>query len=87
MVCKDEFIMLDQNTRMQLLWDEGEIIAERRYYDCNITLFLLDNFYVEVFYDVVLKEISSITLQDNVQILSAYASDVSLAELDKLLQR
>jgi hypothetical protein len=85
-VTKDDFILLDQDERMTLLWMEGEVIAEKKYYDCNITLFLLDSFYVEVFHNVSAGHISSITLQDNVQILQAYANEVSLAELEKLLQ-
>jgi hypothetical protein len=84
---KNEFIMLDLSDKMQLLWNEGEIVTEKRYYESNITLFLLESFYVEVFFDVTVKEITAIEIQDNAQILYAYVTDVSLKELENLLQR
>jgi hypothetical protein len=83
---KEDFALLSQDERMQLLWEEGEIIAEKRYYECRITLFLLDTFFVEVFYNEELSELSGVLLQDDSQILSAYAASVSLKELENLLQ-
>jgi len=82
-----DFVLLDLSSKIELLWNEGEIIAEKQYYDCNITLFLFNNFYVEVFFDREENAIRGIELQESSQILYAYVSDLNLQELTKLLQR
>jgi hypothetical protein len=83
---RDEFALLDIPARVQLLWNEGEVISEKRYYECNITLFLISDFYVEVFFNVIENEVVSVSVQDNAQILYGYVTEVSLKELENLLQ-
>ena len=79
---KDAFINLTINQKTELLWNYGEIIAEKVYYECNISLFLLENFYVEVFFNRVQNEIVGIEIQENVQILYEYVKDIDLAEIN-----
>ncbi len=85
-MAKDDFVKLTIPQKVELLWNEGEIISEKAYYDCNITLFLLDSFYVEVFLNREENEVVSIEIQENAQILYSYATDVSLKELNNLLK-
>jgi len=80
---KDEFIKLTIPEKMEQLWTEGEFISEKVYYDNNISLFLMDNFLVEVFLDRTSNEIVGIEIQENHQILFEYVKDIELSELLK----
>ncbi len=82
---KEEFIELNFEDKTEFLWKYAEIVSEKTYYECNITLFLLDGFYIEVFYNRVLNEIVGIEIQDNDQILYEYVKDLNLDEIVKLL--
>jgi hypothetical protein len=81
---KDAFIKLRIADKVELLWNEGEIVSEKVYYECNITLFLLENFFVEVFFNREQNEIVSIEIQDNERILYDYVKNLDLNELVKL---
>jgi hypothetical protein len=81
---KDAFIKLRIADKVELLWNEGEIISEKVYYECNITLFLLENFFVEVFFNREQNEIVSIEIQENERILYDYVKNLDLNELVKL---
>jgi hypothetical protein len=78
---KEDFIKLSLGQKTEVLWNQGELISEKAYYDYNITLFLLETFYVEIFFNRVEREIVSISLQDNTQILFGYVKDLKLDEL------
>jgi hypothetical protein len=80
---KEEFIKMTMQDQLNYLWNYGEILFEKVYYDCNISLFLLDNFYVEVFFNRVQNEVVSVEVQDNKQILYEYVKNISLDELIK----
>lgn len=82
---KEEFIKLSFEDKTEFLWKYAEIVSEKVYYECNITLFLLDGFYVEVFYNRILNEIVGIEIQENNQILYEYVKDLNLNEIVKLL--
>jgi hypothetical protein len=81
---KEEFIKLSTAQKTEALWDYGELISEKVYYEYNISLFLLNNFYAEVFLDRLRKEIVSISVQENDQILFGYVKNLGLDELDML---
>jgi len=81
---KEEFVRMSMQDRLSFLWNYGEIISEKVYYECNISLFLLGNFYVEVFFNRVQNAIVSVEIQDNKQILYEYVKDINLNELIKI---
>lgn len=83
---KEEFIKLKIADKVEFLWNEGEIISEKVYYDCNITLFLFGGFFVEVFFNRVRNEIVGIEVQEDEKILYDYVKHLDLNELVKLLQ-
>ncbi len=68
---------------MERLWTEGEFISEKVYYDNNISLFLMDTFLVEVFFNRLYNDIVSVEIQENNQILFEYVKDIELSELLK----
>ena len=80
---KDEFIKLTIPQRMEHLWAEGEFISQKVYYDNDISLFLMDNFLVEVFFNRVHNEIVGAEIQENDQILFEYVKDLEINELLK----
>ncbi len=84
LVDKDEFIKMSLTQKTEQLWNYGEFISEKVYYDNNISLFLLDNFLVELFFNRVHKEIVGIEIQENSQILYEYVKNL---ELDELFQK
>ncbi|MDI1355677.1 MAG: hypothetical protein PSX36_12210 [bacterium] len=83
---KEEFIKLDTTRKLEVLWAEGEAISEKVYYECNLSLFLVDCFYVEVFFNRDLNRIVGVEIQDSSQILYDYIKDLDLTELQKLLR-
>ena len=80
---KNEFIKLSIPEKMEQLWIEGDFISEKVYYDNNISLFLMDDFLVEVFFNRTYKEITAVEIQQNDQILFEYVKDIELNELLK----
>lgn len=82
---KEDFILLSITRKIGMLWDQGEVIAERSYYECQITLFLFEDYFVEVFFNREKNEIIGIELQDNQQILYCYVNDIDLSQLTNLL--
>ena len=46
-----EFSALPLKEKVQLLFQNGNFIVAIRYYGYKVNLYLLNNFYVEVFYD------------------------------------
>ncbi len=83
---KEAFIKLSISQKTEAIWDYGELVSEKTYYEYNISLFLLNNFYAEVFFDRIQKEIVSISVQDNSQILFGYVKNLGLDELDLFLK-
>ncbi len=75
------FADLAIETKTELTWNYGELIASIEMEDYYITLFLLDNFYVEIFIDKFNNELVDINIQDDDDILYAYINDLSIGEL------
>ena len=82
---KEEFIKLTFEDKTEFLWKYAETVSEKVYYECNITLFLVENFYIEVFFNPIQNEIVSIEIQENTQILYEYVKNLDLNEIVKLL--
>ncbi|HOZ87446.1 MAG TPA: hypothetical protein PL029_06800 [Bacteroidia bacterium] len=83
---KEDFILLPLEDRIEFLWKYGDVVSQMAYYDCDISLFLIDNYYVEVFFNRELKQVMSAEIQQNSQILYGYVKDLNIHELVRLLQ-
>ena len=59
-----EFTTLSLKDKVQLLYQEGSFVVSISYYGYKINLYLLDNYYVEVFYNHKLDKIEKIELLD-----------------------
>ena len=76
---KDHFIQLDMDQKIKILYCEGCFILDIRYYSYKINLYLVKNFYVEVFYNHKLDKIDKISLMGrNHSRTKFYADQISL---------
>lgn len=57
-----EFNALSLNEKVQLIFQNGNFIVAIRYYGYKVNLYLLNNFYVEVFYNHKMDMIERIEL-------------------------
>jgi len=83
---KLEFLSLKFEDKAEFLSKHAELISQMVYYECNVSLFLTDHYFVEVFFNREQKQLVSIEIQENAQILYAYVKDLDIRELMKLLQ-
>ena len=71
-----EMVAQDQ---IKMLYEEGSFIMSIRYYGHKINLFLLNGFYVEVFYNHKLDKIDKISLLDiNHSRMNFYADQIKI---------
>ena len=57
---KEDFRNLPLNKKIQVLYTEGTFVVGIRYYSHKVNLYLLDNEYIEVFYNHKLDKIDKI---------------------------
>ena len=62
MISQEKFFSLELSDRIQTLYKEGTFVVSIRYYRYKINLYLLSNFYIEVFYNHKLDKIERIEL-------------------------
>ena len=78
------FNQLPLKEKIDLLYKEGTFIVSIRYYGYKINLYLLTNFYVEVFYNHKLDKIEKIELlQSSNKRLKFYADQIRLPKIFK----
>lgn len=70
--------------RLMYLWNYGEMIAERNYPGSDVSLFLADGFFAEVFFDRDNNRVEDVQVIENRHILYCYVKDLSLAPLMRL---
>lgn len=74
-----DFIALPLKDKVQLLYREGSFVVSIRYYSYKINLYLLNNYYVEVFYNHKLDKIEKIELLDSAHSrMKFYVDQISL---------
>ncbi|HEY8402689.1 MAG TPA: hypothetical protein VIK89_15580 [Cytophagaceae bacterium] len=77
-----EFNSLPLNTKIQLLYREGDFLMNIRYYGYKVNLYVLNNFFVEVFYNHKLDKIEKIELLDSQHTrMKFYTDQIKLPEL------
>lgn len=76
------FTGLSLFNKVQVLYREGSFLMAIRYYGYKINLYLLHNFYVEVFYNHKLDKIERIELMDKKHSrMKFYADQIRLPEI------
>ncbi|MEM6840975.1 MAG: hypothetical protein AAF944_27725 [Bacteroidota bacterium] len=81
MLSLNEFDDLSFYDKAQYLWDYGTYIADRTYSQFRITLYHVDDFFVEVMYNRIGNKIISIASYQHRSILNKYVEEVSLPDL------
>jgi hypothetical protein len=79
LITQKEFFDKALDDRIQTLYEEGIFIVSIRYYAYKINLYLISNFYVEVFYNHKLDKIERIELlKKNDTRMKFYADQINL---------
>ena len=84
MISQKDFFKLNMDDMVQTLYTKGTFVVSIRYYKHKINLYLLSNFYVEVFYNHKLDKLEKVELlKRNNKRIKFYADQVSI-KLDVL---
>ena len=79
MISQQEFFSLEMDDMIQTLYREGTFVVSIRYYRYKINLYLIGNFYVEVFYNHKLDRLEKVELlKRKNKRLKFYADQISL---------
>ncbi len=79
MISQKDFFHLKLDDMIQTLYREGTFIVSIRYYKHKINLYLMSNFYVEVFYNHKLDKIDRVELlKRNTKRVKFYADQIRL---------
>ena len=62
MITEKDFFEMDMDTMVKTLYTDGTFVVSIRYYKHKINLYLLSNFYVEVFYNHKLDKLEKVEL-------------------------
>ena len=75
----NDFVQLPLEAKIQWLYFEGEFVMDIRYYEFKINLYLLKDFYIEVFYHHKEDKIKKIIILDrNSSRMKFYTDQVKL---------
>lgn len=79
MISQKDFFKLEMDDMIQTLYKEGTFVVSIRYYKYKINLYLLSNFYVEVFYNHKLDKLEKVSLlKRNNKRIKFYADQINL---------
>lgn len=81
---KEEFENMRLQQKLMHLWNHGELIAERSYPGSEVSLFLVDGFFAEVFFDTEHNRLEEVGVQDNRHVLYCYVKDLNLRSLMRI---
>jgi len=81
MISQKDFFKMEMDDMIKTLYTEGTFVVSIRYYKHKINLYLLSNFYVEVFYNHKLDKLENVSLlKRNNKRIKFYADQINLPE-------
>jgi hypothetical protein len=80
MMTIQEFIQLDVYEKAEVAWT-GNFIADRMDNADIVQLYILENFFVEIFYNLFDNEIITVRPFTNVHFLEAYCEHIDISDL------
>lgn len=80
-ITREDYDKLEFNERAKLLWDKGDFVAHIEYYNRKICLYILEGFYVEVYYEVEENRIENIKTTSDKKRIALYLSKIDLVEI------
>jgi hypothetical protein len=79
MISQEDFFSLKLDDMIQTLYTDGTFVVSIRWYKHKINLYLMSNFYVEVFYNHKYDKIERVELlKRNTKRVKFYADQISL---------
>lgn len=79
MMSSHQFMSLSLRNKIDILYREGTFVVSIRYYGYKVNLYLLENYYVEVFYNHKDDRIDKISLLETTHSrMKFYADQISL---------
>lgn len=79
MIEEEEFIELKMHEKIRLLYEEGSFVTNIRYYGYKVNLYLLNNYFVEVFYNHKKDMVEKVELMDRTHTrVKFYADQINL---------
>ena len=78
---KEKYLRLPLALKYKVVEEKGDYIMRRRHNSCNIELFELGNFYVEVGRSMATNQIFWIECQSNEYVYDKYLQDIRIEEL------
>ena len=83
MVDGEDFVTMTLKEQLRTLYLHGDFVVAIRYYKYKINLYLLNNYYVEVFYNHkhdLIEKVELLQMQNNTR-MKFYSDQVRLPEL------
>ena len=81
MLSQEDFFSMNLDDMIQTLYTEGTFIVSIRYYKHKINLYLISNFYVEVFYNHKEDKLEKVELlKRNNKRIKFYADQITLPD-------
>jgi hypothetical protein len=83
---KQNFNQLSQPAKIGYIISSGEVINEIENSQYYTSLFVMDDFYVEIYLDKKTREIAKIQIQENTEVLNKYVQNLNL-DLSQLIKK
>ena len=74
---KHSFKILNLSKKGNIVFSEGKYLGVRSYYNYYVNLYLLEEFYVEVFYHPALNKIDKIEVLEKLKTLDLYIDSMN----------
>lgn len=81
---REQFNRMRMQQKLSYLWNHGEMLAERTSPGSDVSLFHVDGFFVEVFFDRDRNLLIAVEIQQNKHILYSYVKDIDLDPLIRI---
>lgn len=78
---KEKYLQLPLAIKYKVVEEKGDYITHRRHLSCNVELFELGNFYVEVGRSMATNQIYWIECRDNEYVFDHYLNQIQVEEL------
>ena len=73
-----EFKSLSEDQQTELVWSEGDFVADRHESDCCILLYQIRSFYVELYYNGQANKLSKLRSFSSINQLEPYLNNIDI---------
>ena len=76
-----QFNVLTENEKTAIVWNEGDVVGDRKENNFSILLYQVQSFYVEVFYSGNENKISKLRSFSSIEQLESYLGKIDISGL------